>query len=437
MIGDFITKTFSIISRTTFVAVFSRTFETTFVAVFSSMFATVSFAFFASIIYFEFSIHVTQAINVIPSSAYNIDKELIKQEDNFNLPNSIYIVPITMDSDIEVADSDWYEGMFYYQASKLNQGDFLAHYFLTKDGLVLEGNSKGDEQRFNIANNTDKPIVIIYFAQKDQGDFTPDVKATLKNLVLGIANTNAIKMDKVFIRSVELLLKKGEPIFQKFDVFGGNWEVTLNSLIKEIAPSYKPIVKNYNISVEKIDLPTASVPYGTTLEIGITIKNNSNKVLYQGTDYEPLISKLQNDSSKFYINGIWLSQTQSGFMNEGSMIKSMESKKFSIKINVPLYFGEQKETFQLINSLGTPYLGTNFEIAVNVLKPDKPVVEITQTETGQLNVRDGPWYSAPVIYKVTPGQRFFVLDRTDSGYIKLDLGGGKSGWVVARYTKEI
>jgi hypothetical protein len=313
----------------------------------------------------------------------------------------------------------------------------MAHYFLTDDGLILEGNSKGDEQRFNLADSAQKPIVIIYFAQKDQADFTAQAKATLKDLILGIANKNAIKLDKVYLRSVEFLLKKGEPVYQKFEIFGGNWEISLTDIVRQISPFYKSLVKNYQITVEKINLPTAPVTYGTSVDVGITIKNNSDKVLYQGTDYEPLISKIQNESSKFYLNGTWLSQTQSAFMNEGSMLKPLESKIFSIKLNVPLYFGEQKESFQLINSLGQPYLGTNFDIALNILRPDKPVVEITQTETGQLNVRDGPWYSSVVISKVTPGQRYFVLESTDTGYLKLDLGNGKTGWVVTKYTKQL
>jgi len=91
----------------------------------------------------------------------------------------------------------------------------------------------------------------------------------------------------------------------------------------------------------------------------------------------------------------------------------------------------------LINSIGKVYLGTNFDIILNIRRTGLDVVEITPTETGQLNVRDGPWYSSAIVSKVTPGQRFLVLERTTSGYVKLDLGNGKSGWVVVKYTRTI
>jgi hypothetical protein len=368
---------------------------------------------------------------------FNIDQELVTQVDNYNQPDSIYVVPLLMEADTVIQDSEWYEGIFYYQAAKLNQGDFLSHYFITKDGQVIQGNQKGDEQRFNILDTSEKPIIITYFSQKDQTDFPTEVRTTLKQVILDIANANAIKLEKVGLKTVEFVLKTGEPVFQKYTPMVGKMDLTLKEIIKEIQPNYKPIVKTYLIAVEKIDLPPGQVSYGDAVEVGITIKNNSNMVLYQGTDYEPLISKLNNEASKFYLNGVWLSQTQAPFMSEGGMVKPGESGKFSIKLRVPLYFGEQKEQFQLINSLGKAYLGTNFDIVLNIKRTTQEAVEITPTETGQLNVRDGPWYSSAVISKVTPGQRFLVLERTDSGYVKLDLGNGKSGWVVVKYTKTL
>jgi len=378
-----------------------------------------------------------QALSVIPSNIYNIDQSLVGQEDNFNLPDAIYVVPVILEADASIEDSEWYEGAFYYEASRLNQMDFLSHYYISKDGQVLQGNHKGDEQRFNILETTEKPIIITYFSQRDQTDFPTDVRTVLKDVLLSLVNLNAIKLEKIYLKSEEFVLSKGAPVTQRFTPMNGKMELTLREIVKEILPSYAPITKNYQLGVEKIDLPVGQVSYGQIVDIGITVKNNSNVVLYQGTDYEPIISKLQNVSSMFYYNGVWLSQTQAPFMTEGSMIKPGESKKFDIKLNIPLYFGAQKEQFQLINSIGNPYLGTNFDISLDIKRTDQPVVEITQTETGQLNVREGPWYSSAVVGKVTPGQRFIVLERTDSGYLKLDLGNGKTGWVVSKYTKTL
>jgi uncharacterized protein YgiM (DUF1202 family) len=124
-------------------------------------------------------------------------------------------------------------------------------------------------------------------------------------------------------------------------------------------------------------------------------------------------------------------------MSTGDKIKPQETKTFTIKLQAPLYFGNVTERYQLMNALGQAYTSTEFDLAMTVDRPEASVVEITQTETGQLNVRDGPWSSSAIIGRVTPGQRFLVLERTDSGYIKLDLGSGKTGWVVSKYTKTV
>ena len=125
-------------------------------------------------------------------------------------------------------------------------------------------------------------------------------------------------------------------------------------------------------------------------------------------------------------------------MDENSSIKPNESKTFTIKLKAPLHFGEIKESYQLINGLGRAYTSSTFDLTVNVERPaGKEIVEIQKTETGQLNMRDNPFASSSIIGRVTPGQRFIVLERTDSGYVKLDLGNGKNGWVVSKYTKVV
>jgi len=383
--------------------------------------------------------HPVKAVNILPKTGFNIDTSVINQADNFNLPDSIIICPIFLQNDLLIQDSEWYEGLFYFEAVRLNQGDFLAHYFITKDGQVLQGNSKGDEQRLQLTADSlaGKPVVIVYLAGADQTDFTPAAKTALQQLLLQVANNDAIKLTKISVKSLSYQLTTNQPVAAKFDVLGGRWDISLKDMITAITPQYQPVIKQYNLTVSKVDLPAAAVNFGDDVQIGITITNNSSFVLYQGTDYEPLISKLQNSGSKFYLNGVWLSQTQAPLMSEGSLIKPGESKIFTIKFRVPLYFDLQQEDFQLINALGKPYPGTNFTVSMTINHPSQQVIEITSTETGQLNVRDGPWASSSVIGKVTPGQRFFVLDRTDSGYVKLDIGNGKLGWVVSKYTKVV
>ena len=376
-----------------------------------------------------------RALEVQPKANFNIDISLITKTEELSQPNSIIVAPIFMPGDIQIQDTEWYEGLYYYMASKLGQGDFLAHYILTAEGTVLQGNSKGEEQRFMISGTTDRPVIIYYLATNGQTDFSIRAKESLQDLLLDITNKNGIKPAQINLRTISLSLKVNEPVTMKADVFGGLYEVSLNQISKEIALKYKPILKQYALAITKVELPTSNVNYGDKVMAAVTVKNNSDTTLYQGTDYEPIVARTQNLASKFYINGTWLSQTQTTLMSEASFIKPGESKSFNVVLAAPLYFEPLKESFQLATQTGFVYPDTSFDLGFTVNRPAKKVIQVLNTETGQLNVRDGPWSSSKVIGRVSPGQRFFVNEITNSGYIRIDMGGGKEGWVVSKYTK--
>ncbi len=394
-------------------------------------------AFTIAISLFLFSNKVS-ALQIIPKSDFSIDTALVSQIENFNLPDSIIISPIFVPAEMSIQESDLYAGIFYYETIRLNQKDFLSHYFVTSQGQILEGNSLGNDQRIKLYQNESKPIIINYFVPEGSTTFTANQKQALKDLIVKLANEQSISLEKVMIKEIRLLVKPNEPVLIKLDDIIGSWQIALKEIIVEITPLYKPITKTYSFTVEKVIAPTKAIIFPETFDVQIVIKNTSSNVLYQDTIYEPIISKLDNAPSKFFLNEVWLSQTQAPVMDENSSIKPNESKTFTIKLKAPLHFGEIKESYQLINGLGRAYTSSTFDLTVNVERPaGKEIVEIQKTETGQLNMRDNPFASSSIIGRVTPGQRFIVLERTDSGYVKLDLGNGKTGWVVSKYTKVV
>lgn len=374
-------------------------------------------------------------VAVTPSDTLGLDQSLIKQDDRFALADSVIVAPIFWQGDGFLADEDWYRGIFYYQASRLNQGDLLFHYGLLQDGTVIEGNSKGEDQRFTLEGSDGKPIIIAYLAGRDDLDFENEAKAKLDDLLLEIINRNAINPSNIYVRDLSYVARNNEAVKISTDSMGGRWERSLISTVDAIKSQYNPVKRNYELAVEKVELPTAPVNYGDNVIVNVTIKNKSKFALFQGTDSEPLIAKTEGNVSQFYYNGIWLSLTQAPLMADGSVLKPGESAVYPIRVAIPLYFGDLSENFRLINSLGEVYPDTSFTIKMNVARLDKEVVEITDTETGQLNVRAAASGSSTIISRVTPGQRFIVLERGSGGWIKLDLGDGKSGWVVSKYTK--
>lgn len=377
-----------------------------------------------------------KAIEIISKSELSIDTSLVSQVEDFNKANSIILNPIFMPTDIVISEADYYSGIFYYETIRLNQKDFLSHYFVNSTGQVLQGNSLGIDQRIKLYENDSKPIIINFFLNQSINEFTPEQKTSIYNLLLKIINEESIPPTNIYIKEITHIVKPNEPVLLKLDDLPGKWQIELKELTIELEKKYKPIPKTYSFKVESIKVSEGIIVYPNNFDVSIVIKNTSSNIVYHDSSYEPIISKLDNNPSKFYLNDIWLSQTQSPLMNEGSSIKPNESKTFVMKFKAPLHFGEIKESYQLINSLGQAYTSTQFDIIANIERPQgKEVIEILKTETGQLNMRQEPWSNSTIIGRVTPGQRYIVLERTDSGFVKLDLGNNKNGWVVSKYTK--
>jgi hypothetical protein len=114
-----------------------------------------------------------------------------------------------------------------------------------------------------------------------------------------------------------------------------------------------------------------------------------------------------------------------------------EEATYEFRLNIPLYFGNQEENFVLINLEGTVYTGSDFTLSLEINRIEADVVEVLDTETGTLNVRDKASGFGNIVTTVLPGQRFIELERTSTGWVKIDLEGDEFGWVSARYVKRI
>lgn len=66
----------------------------------------------------------------------------------------------------------------------------------------------------------------------------------------------------------------------------------------------------------------------------------------------------------------------------------------------------------------------------------KSYLEILDTPTGYLNVREQGSQSSPVVARVTPGEQFEFL-RLENNWYEIALPEGKTGWVTEKYVKII
>jgi len=70
------------------------------------------------------------------------------------------------------------------------------------------------------------------------------------------------------------------------------------------------------------------------------------------------------------------------------------------------------------------------------IKETQKEIEITETETGFLRVREEPTVSSDEIGRVEPGNKFIVLDEA-ARWVKIEYEQGSEGWVSSTYTKEV
>lgn len=376
------------------------------------------------------------ALDIISRAQMGIDDSLVLQDDNYLQADSIVITPIYLEGGEFVSDYDWYKGLFYFQTVRLNQGDFLFHYVVSKSGQIFKGVQKGEEHRFLFTEEeTLKPIVIAYFSAENDIEFDPVSKSPLSELILDIANRNSIPMDRVFVKSIEFIAKPNEAISARFGMLGGKWERTLKEMTNVLKPLYNPTPKQFDLVLSKVELPSAAVNYGDNVVMSLTITNNSDYILLKGNSAEPIITLSGSNSSKFFLNGVWSSLSQIPVFGDAEFLKPGQEKIFQIRLFVPLYFGLVKENFYLTDTAGKKYSGSDFEVALTVNRLDKKVIEIVNTK--QLNVRDNPWYNAGIVNRVTEGSRFIVLEETNDGWLRLELPNNKTGWVVRMYTKVV
>lgn len=70
-----------------------------------------------------------------------------------------------------------------------------------------------------------------------------------------------------------------------------------------------------------------------------------------------------------------------------------------------------------------------------VSEPNQNLIKIKETETGWLRVREQDSAVAKEVGRVNPGETYPILEERADWY-KIDLGGGKSGWIAASYAEK-
>jgi len=178
--------------------------------------------------------------------------------------------------------------------------------------------------------------------------------------------------------------------------------------------------------------PDGNVNPGDVVDGRITLKNTGEFGIY-GDSVSELVASSVESTSKFYEAGSWLSTSQFSVMGANDVLLPGSEQDFLYKLFVPLYFGDQQESFSLQTIEGGEINNSQFAIKLSINKPAGTVVEVKDTETGWLRVRSQPSGAATEIERISTGERYFQIEDAGNGWVKLDLGARGSGWVSRFY----
>lgn len=378
------------------------------------------------------------SVTVRPSIDLELDPNLGSDLQEYSQASQILVVPLVQPQGIRLSPEDWLKGIHYYTTVRLGYPDVPFHYVIFPNGQVYRANKTGDEAKVNIEEVGNDAILVAYLADPNSTDFDEQAKSNIGELLLDIANRNHIEAKNIKLKNLifSINLEKKTSKLEARDVVG-SWAESFKSFRKKVETNYKPAPKKYNIEITGVKTPEESVKPGQTIIVEISVKNKGDNSIYGDGDSALLISKSDGKLSKFFLNGAWASQSQVSVLTENDVIRPGEEKTYQVKFNVPLYFGEQKESFNLQTVAGDRIADSEFEISLNVDKLDETVVEILSTGTGYLNVRSGDSGSAEIITKVSPGERYIMKKTGQYGYVQIDLGEGELGWVSQKYVKKI
>lgn len=373
------------------------------------------------------------------ASLIGYDSNLVNKQDyRYSVPDSLVIVLIESPSDkFAVMDTDWYKGIHYFQVTRYKYPNVSFHYVVTEDGKLITNPHIVTDQKINYSGELvgESPIVIAHFVKKGSIKFNPIAKARISNIVIDKVNQNAIPQDSIYIKLGEFRENETRQLSFNFKEAYKSWEGELEYLKDEVSRNYNPIQRKYNVQVLSLILPQYESEVDSIVDAQIKLKNIGQFGIYGSGESQILLTRSgEYDKSIFYIPNEWIASTQISLLSQEDMIMPAEEKIIDFKIHSPIDKGEVSEVFKLENVRGD-ILEEEIVISLSLKEIDADIVEIAQTDTGYLNVRDDAKFGAEEVTRVSPGERYFVLERKD-GWIRIRLEEDLEGWVFGQYTKK-
>jgi hypothetical protein len=360
-----------------------------------------------------------------------LDTSIFKTVYDTALPTNVILTPIFMPTQLRLTEESWIKGIYYYTVQRLGYSTLPYHYLIDSKGNVYDSFSS-DERVLNIKDNSENTIVIGVLSQGNATSFSEEIKPALGELLIKVLNNNGIGINDVSVSGLRFNRNQSsnQVILEKNEIFG-LWNNSLNSLLESIRPNYSPKLREYNIALDSVAVINSNIVAGEETDGTLKITNKGPNNIYITDSTYLLVEKADGSNSRFYLNNVWVSQSQFPAVNEQQTFKVNQTIDIPFKVKAPLFLGEQAEDFK-IKLIGNGQLNSDvFQIKLNVDRGSKKIIQIRETETNFLRVRSEPSTAAEEIGRVDSGGRYFVLEENENGFFRIDLGDGRSGWVAS------
>jgi hypothetical protein len=368
------------------------------------------------------------------------DANLSDQESNvYGSYDTIAVVRLSPPKGIGYGNSeDWIKGFYYYSITKMGFADIPFHYIVSWDGSVYEGKGGGQGVQLSInleeSDISSNVLLVGYFDNNRELTNSGDEQMLeILSELLGrydLENEAIVPAEFQISRKEEnslaaLILKQSEE---------GYWEDVVSRQISRVSP--KQYSREFEGSIENVNY-AAEVEAGQNFVVTLQVKNNSDFPWYNSGEHRIMVatSDPRNHESDFFVTDKWASFTKVDTMKE-QWVLPQEIANFEFELATPLLPGEYSETFEAVSLPDDWIKGTQFTVDFTVSSAGLDLVEIRDTETGSLNVRDCPSTGCNQIGQVVPGD-ILVKIGTDGNWYQVQFGGGKEGWVYGKYVEDI
>lgn len=369
-----------------------------------------------------------------------LDERLSDQTQNsYAAINGVSVVRLTAPASVQFDDSgDWVKGLYYYSITNLHFTDIPFNYVVTWQGDVYKVKGGGNEALPLLSESSSafrNTILVAYF--DNNREITNSGQQALTEALSQIISEAQISNVNIFPVSMSMEQGQGAiPISHLILTASSDsaWVAFVDSVKTSVTSTSVP--RNYSASVTSVDY-TADVSASQNFVVKAVVQNTGDYPWYNSGDNLVYLatSEPRGHDSSYYVSDDWASFSRIAPIDKNWVLPG-ESATFEFSIKTPLIPGEYTEKFELLRLPDIWISGSQFEVKFGVQRGDFNLVEILDTETGYLTVRDCPSVNCGEVGKVVPGDIVINLGAED-GWYRIKWNGTDEGWVYGKYVKEI